>query len=67
LGFTKDLSFGGSSVLADGALREVARTRKVPLADARITARVTSHITDDKRHGLGVPAKGHRTVSDRIR
>jgi hypothetical protein len=41
---------------ADGALRELARTRQLPLADAPITARVTLNIADDKRYPLGVPA-----------
>jgi osmotically inducible protein OsmC len=42
-----------------GTLREVARTRKLPLADARITARVTLNITDDKRYLLGAELRGN--------
>ncbi len=40
-------------------MREVARTRKLPLADARITARVTLNITDDKRYLLGAELRGN--------
>ena len=48
---------------SDGALREVARTRKLPLAHAGIIARVTLHIADDKRQVLDVPAQRYSTVS----
>jgi osmotically inducible protein OsmC len=43
----------------EGTLREVARTRKLPLTDARITARVTLNITDDKRYLLGAELRGN--------
>ena len=42
-----------------GTLGEVARTRKLPLTDARITARVTLNITDDKRYVLGAELRGN--------
>jgi hypothetical protein len=36
----------------EGTLREVARARKLPLTDARITARIKLNISDDRRYVL---------------
>src|SRR5438445_667707 len=49
----------GYAACFEGTLREVARTRKLPLTDARITARVTLNITDDKRYVLGAEFRGN--------
>jgi osmotically inducible protein OsmC len=55
----------GYAACFEGTLREVARTRKLPLTDARITARVTLNITDDKRYVLGAELRGNLAgVSD---
>jgi organic hydroperoxide reductase OsmC/OhrA len=48
-----------------GHAAQVARTRKLPLTDARITATVTLNITDDKRYVLGAELRGNLAgVSD---
>jgi Ohr subfamily peroxiredoxin len=49
----------GYAACFEGTLREVARTRKLPLTDARITAAVTLNITDDKRYLLGAELRGN--------
>jgi Ohr subfamily peroxiredoxin len=55
----------GYAACFEGTLREVARTRKLPLTDARITAAVTLNITDDKRYLLGAELRGNLAgVSD---
>ena len=57
----EQLFAAGYAACFEGTLREVARTRKLPVADARITARVTLNITDDKRYLLGPRApRQHR-------
>ena len=55
----EQLFAAGYAACFEGTLREVARTRKLPLADARITARVTLNITDDKRYLLGAELRGN--------
>src|SRR6266850_2842500 len=55
----EQLFAAGYAACFEGALREVARLRKLPLTDARITARVTLNITDDKRYVLGVQLRGN--------
>jgi Ohr subfamily peroxiredoxin len=55
----------GYAACFEGTLREVARTRNLPLADARITARVTLNITEDKRYLLGAELRANMAgVSD---
>jgi osmotically inducible protein OsmC len=61
----EQLFAAGYAACFEGALREVARTRKLPLTDARITARITLNITDDKRYVLGAELRGNLAgVSD---
>ena len=55
----EQLFAAGYAARFEGTLREVARTRKLPLVDARITARVTLNITDDKRYLLGAELRGN--------
>jgi len=55
----EQLFAAGYAACFEGTLREVARTRKLPLTDARITARVTLNITDDKRYVLGAELRGN--------
>jgi len=55
----EQLFAAGYAACFEGTLREVARTRKLPLTDARITARVTLNITDDKRYVLGAEFRGN--------
>jgi len=57
----EQLFAAGYAACFEGTLREVARTRKLPLTDAQITARVTLNITDDKRYPLG--AEHHCTIT----
>src|SRR6266853_3252588 len=57
----EQLFAAGYAACFEGTLREVARARKLPLTDARITARVTLNITDDKRYPLG--AEHHCTIT----
>lgn len=54
----EQLFAAGYAACFESALRLVARTRKAPLVDASITARVTLNITDDKRYVLGVELRG---------
>src|SRR5882724_10235077 len=54
----EQLFAAGYAACFEGALREVARTRKLPLTDARITARVTLNITGDQRYVLGAELRG---------
>ena len=65
--FAEDrLVAAGYAACFPGTLGEVARTRKLPLTDARITARVTLNITDDKRYVLGAELCGNFVgVSDK--
>jgi Ohr subfamily peroxiredoxin len=61
----EQLFAAGYAACFEGTLREVARTRKLPLMDARIRARVTLNITDDKRYVLGAELHGNLAgVSD---
>ncbi len=61
----EQLFAAGYAACFEGTLREVARARKLPLIDARITARVTLNITDDKRYVLGAELRGNfEGVSD---
>ena len=61
----EQLFAAGYAACFEGTLREVARTRKLPLTDARITARITLNITDDKRYVLGAELRGNLAgVSD---
>jgi osmotically inducible protein OsmC len=61
----EQLFAAGYAACFEGTLREVARTRNLPLTDARITARVTLNITDDKRYVLGAELRGNLAgVSD---
>jgi len=55
----EQLFAAGYAACFEGTLREVVRTRKLPLIDARITARVTLNITDDKRYVLGAELRGN--------
>jgi lipoyl-dependent peroxiredoxin len=55
----EQLFAAGYAACFEGTLREVARARKLPLTDARITARVTLNITDDKRYVLGAELRGN--------
>ncbi len=55
----EQLFAAGYAACFEGTLREVARVRKLPLTDARITARVTLNITDDKRYLLGAELRGN--------
>ncbi len=55
----EQLAAAGYAACFAGTLGEVARTRKLPLTDARITARVTLNITDDKRYVLGAELRGN--------
>jgi lipoyl-dependent peroxiredoxin len=55
----EQLFAAGYAACFECTLREVARTRTLPLADARITARVTLNITDDKRYLLGAELRGN--------
>src|SRR2546426_1161470 len=55
----EQLFAAGYAACFEGTLREVARTRKLPLTDARITAAVTLNITDDKRYVLGAELRGN--------
>ena len=55
----EQLFAAGYAACFERTLREVARTRKLPLTDARITARVTLNITDDKRYVLGAELRGN--------
>jgi osmotically inducible protein OsmC len=54
----EQLFAAGYAACFEGTLREVARVRKLPLTDARITARIKLNITDDKRYILGVELRG---------
>jgi Ohr subfamily peroxiredoxin len=54
----EQLFAAGYAACFEGTLREVARTRKLPLTDVRITARVTLNITDDRRYVLGAELRG---------
>jgi len=61
----EQLFAAGYAACFEGTLREVGRTRMLPLTDVRITARVTLNITDDKRYVLGAELRGNLTgVSD---
>ena len=55
----EQLFAAGYAACFEGTVREVARTRKLPLSDLRITARVTLNITDDKRYVLGAELRGN--------
>src|SRR3977135_123964 len=55
----EQLFAAGDAVCFEGRVGEVAGTRKLPLTDARITARVTLNITDDKRYVLGAELRGN--------
>jgi osmotically inducible protein OsmC len=55
----EQLFAAGYAACFEGTVRDVARTRKRPLADLRITARVTLNITDDKRYVLGAELRGN--------
>jgi osmotically inducible protein OsmC len=57
----EQLFAAGYAACFESALRGVARAQKKPLRDARITARVTLNLTDDKRYLLGVELRGHLT------
>jgi lipoyl-dependent peroxiredoxin len=54
----EQLFAAGYAACFEGTLREVARVRKLPLTDARITARIKLNIPDDKRYILGVELRG---------
>jgi Ohr subfamily peroxiredoxin len=54
----EQLFAAGYAACFESALRGIARTQKSPLRDARITARVTLNITDDKKYVLGVDLHG---------
>ena len=61
----EQLFAAGYAACFEGTLREVARTRKLPLTDAQITARFTLNITEDKRYVLGGELRGNLAgVSD---
>jgi osmotically inducible protein OsmC len=55
----EQLFAAGYAACFEGTLREVARTRKLPVTGARITARVTLNITDDKDYVLGAELRGN--------
>jgi Ohr subfamily peroxiredoxin len=54
----EQLFAAGYAACFESALRGIARAEKSPLRDARITARVTLNITDDKKYVLGVELRG---------
>jgi Ohr subfamily peroxiredoxin len=55
----EQLFAAGYAACFESTLRGVAQSRKLTLTDARITARVTLNITDDKRYVLGVELQGN--------
>jgi len=55
----EQLFAAGYAACFEGTLREVARTRKLLLTDARITARITLNMTDDKRYLLGAELRSN--------
>jgi osmotically inducible protein OsmC len=52
------LDAAGYAACFESALRLAARSRKKPLQEASITARVTLNLTADKRYLLGVELRG---------
>ena len=54
----EQLFAAGYAACFEGTLREVARARKLPLTDARITARITLNISDAKRYVLSAELRG---------
>ena len=61
----EQLFAAGYSACFESALRLVARTQKVPLQDASITAHVTIGKTDDGGFGLSVELHGSLTGVDK--
>ncbi len=61
----EQLFAAGYAACFEGTLREVARARRLPLTDARITARIKLNISDDKRYVLDAELRGNLAgVSD---
>jgi osmotically inducible protein OsmC len=54
----EQLFAAGYAACFESALRLVARMKKQPLNDARVTAHVTLSATDDARYVLGVELRG---------